>query len=297
MWGRLGQRLLGVGTILGGLLFAVLAYVGLWLTLRDPPSLLAVGLALALTTLLVGYASYRAGPRRLSAAVDARPLPAVTAPDLHRRVDQLAARMDVVRPALYVADLRTPNALALDGRRPAVLVDRSLLSVLPPDELAAIVAHELAHLEGRDGLRRALLTGGGNVLLAVLAMPLVPAVLALSGLVSGLEHLHGRPARRSRALLRALGGGLVGLALVLTAFLRRRTRRQEFLADARAAAVTGDPDALARALHRIDRVRDRWQFAAVSPHTDAAAPLERLLATHPPVDERIARLRNTPERR
>lgn len=282
--------LLGLFVLVGYLGAAYLFYRGLVVIVGgvDP---LTVLVALVAGTLLSGYLSYRFGTAGLLRSLDARPLSRERAPWLHRRVDALVGRMDVKRPGLFVASLGAPNALAMgSARRGALVLDVGLVRLLEPEELTAIVAHELAHLESDDGLVRALAYASIQTLLGVALVVAAPVALALTGVGHGLALLTGR---RDNAALRLRGvlGAAVGLGLFLTtALVRARTRRREFAADDRAAEVTGDPLSLARALRRIERASQPRTGPFRIPIEREESALERVLSTHPPTDERIERL-------
>lgn len=275
-------------------LFVADALRFLWAARPDLPVLLALLAAVAIGS---AYLSYRIGTAQLLASLDGDRLPRERAPDLHRRVDALAARMAVDRPALYVTDDRTPNAFAVGGGAGggALVLDRSLFRVLSAREVEAIVAHELAHLETSDGLALAMADGIGRALVGFTTVIALPALLALSGLAAGSAWIRGRPADRSgpfARLHRALASGLFAGFVLATLLTRSRSRKREFAADDRAAEVTGDPVALARALRRIERAAaPSWPFAPLSTYKRTEDPSERWLSTHPSIDERVERLR------
>lgn len=260
-----------------------------------PDPVATAGVVLA-STGVVGYLSYRIGSVRILHALDAAELPREHAPNLHRRVDRIATAMDVDRPPIYVTDLGTPNALSIGGRRPAIVVDRELLRLLDPDEIDGIVAHELAHLEGRDGLIKTL----GATLLQTVSSLLFLALLPLGMLaLASVRLLDWLLDRRSRPFVRQVAAVQTGTAMTvilllfaLTAALRAYSRRRELAADERAASVTGRPLALAGALAKIQRAADRQRgpLSSLFVQGDEEGLLTRLLATHPPMDERIARL-------
>ncbi|WP_144921906.1 M48 family metallopeptidase [Halorubrum salsamenti] len=266
----------------------------LWAARPDLPVLLAL---LAATTVGSAYLSYRIGTAQILANLEGERVPRKRAPDLHRRVDALAARMDVDRPDLYVTDARTPNAFAVGGGSGsgALVVDRSLFRVLSAREVEAIVAHELAHLEGNDGFALAMADGVGRALVGFATVLALPALLALSGLAVGSAWIRGRPGDRSgpfARLHRALANALFAGFVLATLVARSRSRKREFAADDRAAEVTGDPVALARALRRIERAAEpSWPFAPLSTYKRTEDPAERWLSTHPSIDERVERLR------
>lgn len=193
----------------------------------------------------------------------ARPATAADHPDLHRLTRRLARRAGLHPPRLFVVESEVPNAFATgrDGRDGAVALTRGLLQLLDEQELAGVLAHELAHLQQRKEagpLSTTALTGGA-VLLAGLARS---ALLFSAG-------------RRGAAFTLAT----VPLAAV-TAFLGRRATwgSREFAADVMGARICGNPRWLAAALRKI---RGAGIPAGASPD---------LLSTHPAVAERIRRL-------
>ena len=272
----------------------------LWAARPDPPVLLAL---LAVGALGSAYLSYRLGTAQILANLRDDRVPRERAPDLHRRVDALADRMGVARPDLYVTDARAPNAFAVGGGADggALVIDRSLFRLLSPREIEAILAHELAHLEENDGFAIAMADGVGRSLVGVATLAALPALLALSGLAGAEAWIRGRPGDRSGPfgrLHRGLAGALFAGFVLATLVARSRSRRRELAADDRAAEVTGDPMALARALRRIERAAEpTWPFAPLSTQkrTDEAA--ERWLSTHPSTDERVERLQELAESR
>ncbi|MFB6083850.1 MAG: M48 family metallopeptidase [Halorientalis sp.] len=300
---RLGLRALMVGVglslLVGYGLAAWLVYAALvWFWASRPPLGTTV-LVVAVTTLVFGYLSYQYGTSQLLASVDAVYLSRERAPELYRRADRLAADMQVETPRLFVADLSVPNALSLGSRADGVVVlDRSLFRLLSPAELEGILAHEFAHLESRDSLVQTLAYSGLRTLVGIVTVVLLPALLFLTGLARAVAWIRGRPTgwtEGSFGQFRLLvGNAVVALFFALTLVIRAHSRRRELAADDRAADVTGDPLALARALAKIDRVRDP-DWGLLSPlytRGDEEGTLGEVLSTHPAVDERIDRLRD-----
>jgi heat shock protein HtpX len=259
---------------------------------------LVVGLTLAL-----GYLSYQYGTARMLDALDARRLPRERAPALYGRLDELADRMGVGTPTVAVARMEMPNALAVGGGRDGVVVlDGRLFRLLDAEELEAILAHELAHLENRDSLVQTLAYSLARTLVGVLTVLLLPVALLLDGLSTALGWLRGRPAAGSPGvdLLRAtVGRAVLSVLVVLTLLVRAHSRRREFAADERAAELTGRPLALARALRTIERASRPagGLLATLYIHAEESDPLTRMLSTHPPMDERVERLVEMAERR
>jgi heat shock protein HtpX len=202
----------------------------------------------------------------------AQELPLGKAPGLHSTVERLAARAGVVKPKLYLLPDGHPRALAT-GRGPAgsaLAVSSGLLSVATPAELEGVIAHELAHVRTRD------------VLVESVAAVLAAAVIEAS-LIGGFLQ---------RALLFALGP-------VAAAFMHLLlSPKREFLADRLAAAFCDSPHGLADALIRLEQTSELVDFRG-SPATEplytinpfAEEGLAALFVTHPPVGERVKRLR------
>lgn len=298
-WLRVVMVLVGVFVFAA---YALAAYGGYllvtWLVASRPglPGTLAI---LGGFTLLAAYLSYRFGTARLLAGLDAAELPRTRAPEVYRRLDRLCLEMDVATPPLLVADLGTPNALSLGGPRTGVIVlDRRLLSLLTIDELEGIVAHELAHMERYDTFVQTLAVSLLRTLVGLVTLVLFPLVVLLDGVDRGMAWIRGRPARRNVGLAawaRRGVGAFVGLLLgAVTLLVLAHSRRREYAADERAAEVTGNPVALARALSKIHRATSPgWGLRSLLYiHGDRSEEetLRRYLSTHPPVDERIDRL-------
>ena len=215
---------------------------------------------------------YAYGDRFVLGLAGARELPLGEAPALHSAVERLAARARVVKPRLYLLDDGHPRAFAV-GRGPAwssIAVSRALLTAARPAEIEGVLAHELAHVARRD------------VLLQTIAVVVAATLIELSRIGGWLE----------RALLFVLGPVASAFVHVLL------SPRREFAADAAAAALCETPHGLADALIRLEQASELVEFRA-SPATEplytinpfAEEGLAGLFMTHPPVGERVARLR------
>jgi heat shock protein HtpX len=281
---------------------AALVYLLLQAVLLAPSELPTTLALVGAMTLVFGYLSYRFGTSGLLERIDAVPLDRGRARGLYDRVDRLADAMGIEPPELRVARMRAPNALAVGGRGSAVVVlDRSLFDLLTREELEAILAHELAHIERRDSLVSTMAYTAMQTLTGLVLLALFPLLLAVTGAARALALARGRPSawadtlpgRLRTAIENGVGVVLFGLTLLLFAHSRRR----EFAADDRAAAVTGRPLALARALRRIDAVT-RPGLDLLSPlyvTGDEDGPM-RWLSTHPSTEERVERLRERADR-
>ncbi|NHN58809.1 MULTISPECIES: M48 family metallopeptidase [Halorussus] len=280
--------------------YAGAAYLGyrllaaVWLARGD---LLEVALWTAGLTVALGYLSYRFGTIQLLSQVGAADLPRRRAPGVHARLDDLAERMGVDRPRLYVARIGAPNAMALGGvRGGAVVLDRSLFHLLSADEIEGLLAHELAHLESRDSLVQTVGYSAGQSAVWVVVALALPFVVVGAGLRRAFDWLRGRPPADAlapaTALRRRVGQVVMVGFVALTLLLLAHSRRREFAADDRAATVTGDPLALARALRKIERAtKPRWEMRSpLYVRGDEEGAMTRLLSTHPAMDDRIDRL-------
>jgi heat shock protein HtpX len=222
--------------------------------------------------LLTAAAAYWYGDRVILGMLGARELVTAEAPALHSTAERLAAAARIAKPKLYLLPDGFPRALAA-GRGPrgsAVVVSRGLLGALPPAELEGVIAHELAHVRSRD------------VLVQSVAVVLAVALVELSRVGGFL----------SRALLFVLGPVSAAVVHMLL------SPRRELAADAYAAALCGSPHGLADALIRLEQASELVEFRA-NPATEplytvnpfAAEGLATLFVTHPPVGERVRRLR------
>jgi heat shock protein HtpX len=226
----------------------------------------------AFCSLLAGVAVYWYGDRALLGSLGARPYALAEDPILRSTTDRLAAALAVAPPKLYLLDDGFPRAFVV-GRGPrssSLAVSTGLLSGLPPTEVEAVLAHELAHVRARD-----VLTQTSAVLLALTLVE----VSRVGGWLS-------------RALLFVL-------APVAAAFVHLLiSPRRELAADHAAATVAASPHDVADALLRLDGASGLVQFAA-SPATEplyavnpfAADKLSRMFNTHPPLTTRVTALR------
>jgi len=204
--------------------------------------------------------------------VRARELPLAEAPLLHSTVERLAARAGILKPKLYLIPDGMPLTLAT-GRGPtssAVAVSSGCVAACPPAELEGVLAHEIAHVKHRD-----------------IAVQTATVVLAASMIEA--TRIGGW---LQRTLLFVAGP----VAAACTHLLL--SPKREFEADRTAAELCESPHGLADALVRLDQAAELVSFEA-SPATEPLWPfnpfleqgLAALFVTHPPIDERIRRLR------
>jgi len=204
--------------------------------------------------------------------VGARELPLAEAPSVHSTVERLALLAGVPKPKLYVLADAHPRALSAGrgARGAAIAVSHGLVALLSPAELEGVLAHELAKIANRD---------------VTVQTPLV----VLSGMTLELTRIGGW---LERALLVVLGPVAASFLHLLL------STKREFAADRVAAGLCGSPHGLADALIRLEQTEELFPFAS-SPATEplytinpfVEEGLAALFVTHPPVGERVARLR------
>jgi heat shock protein HtpX len=221
---------------------------------------------------LLASALYWYADRVAVGLVGARELPVGESPGLHSTLERLAAVAGVAKPRLYLIDDGLPRALAA-GRGPrgsALAVSTGLLTAASPAELEGVLAHELAHVRHRD-------------------VVVQTSVVVLAATLLELSRVGGWFQRALLWFLGPLASAFVHLLL---------SPKREFLADRAAATICASPHPLADALVRLDQASELVSFQG-SPATEPLYTinpfleegLAALFVTHPPVGERVRRLR------
>lgn len=229
-------------------------------------------LLFAFCSLLAATGVYRYGDRALLGMLGARPFALAEDPVLRSAADTVAAKLGVRPPGLYLIDDGFPRLFAV-GRGPSsstVAISTGALHALRREELEAALAHELAHVRRRD----------------VLVQTFV--VLFATTLVE-LSRVGGWFSRALLYVFAPIGAAFVHVLL---------SPKRELQADSLAAHTTGGAHDLADALLRLDRAAELVEFAA-SPATEPLYPVDpfesegvaRMFKTHPPLDDRVRRLR------
>jgi heat shock protein HtpX len=249
------------------------------------------GLQFALLfAVIMNFGSYWFSDRIVLATYGARPLSEEQAPDLFRIVRELATGANMPMPRVYLIPSESPNAFAT-GRSPqhaAVAVTEGITRLLTLDELRGVLAHELSHVKNRDTLISAIAATLAGVVMMVARMAQWAAIFG------GM--------RRDD---RDEGGGAIELLLLvvvapIAAMLIQLaiSRAREYEADATGARLSHAPGALAEALEKISVASGRIPLPAgpATAHLWIVNPLRgnwlaNLFSTHPPIEERIRRLR------
>ncbi len=267
--------------LLMGLLTGLFVLVGDWAG-GQQGMIIALGLAVAMN-----FFSYWYSDKIVLMMYRAQPVDEASAPGLYRIVSGLVARAGLPMPKLYIIPDPSPNAFATgrDPQHAAVAVTAGIMRLLTEEELAGVVAHELSHVRNRDILISAMAATLAGALMVLVR------IFAWSAMVFG----GGRDDRD--------GGGLGALFMLIFAPLAAMliqmaiSRSREYQADASGAQLCGNPHALANALRKLARGNEAIPMQAepstahmfiVSPLTGRS--LMNLFATHPPLEERIARL-------
>jgi heat shock protein HtpX len=241
--------------------------------------------------LLMNFASYWFSDKIVLTMYRAQEVSPREAPELYRLVQRLAQRAGIPMPRVYIIPSDAPNAFAT-GRNPqhgAVAVTEGLMRMLDEDELAGVLAHELGHIRNRDTL-------------------IMTVAATLAGAITMLAHMaqwgaiFGGLGRRDEE---GNGGGVFGLLfmailapIAATLIQLAISRSREYFADSTGAAIAGSPRGLARALEKLHYASQRVPLEAnpATAHLFIVNPLTggsllNLFSTHPPIEERIRRLR------
>jgi heat shock protein HtpX len=214
----------------------------------------------------------------------AKPISESEAPQLYEVVRELTTRAKLPMPRLYVIPVDQPNAFAT-GRNPdhaAVAVTRGILGLLSRDELRGVLSHELTHVKHRD------------ILIQSVAATIGAAITYLAYMLIWFggednESPLGAISSLALVLLAPIAATIIQLAI---------SRQREYAADAGGAEISGNPEALASALLRLEQGATQMPMQV----NQAAEPLyivrpfsgkgiAGLFSTHPPIEERVKRLR------
>lgn len=215
---------------------------------------------------------------------------------LYRLTENLAIAQGIPTPTIYLIEDSSPNAFAT-GRNPktaSIAITTGLLSILEKTELEGVLAHELSHIKNFD------------TRYMTLVVVLVGTVALLSDLITRNVFFRSRDRddRGGNGVLLLIGILFAILSPLIAQLLKLAVSRQrEYLADASAALLTRYPEGLARALQKIAAMDQPLKHAnhatahlylanPFDPHVTTKRRLDHLFATHPPIEDRIARLRS-----
>jgi heat shock protein HtpX len=221
-------------------------------------------------------------------ASKARPVDRSEAPELYRDIEEIAGRAGVPMPRVYLIPSEQPNAFAT-GRSPkkaAVAVTEGLLRYLPREQVRGVLAHEMAHIANRD------------ILVTTIAAMIGAAIAAIANILQFSIFFGGDDEDSNPLGIIGVLVAIIVAPLAATILQLAVSRQREYLADATAAQFLGEGRPLAEALGTLQRGVEAVPMN-VNPATEAlyiANPLSKrgfsaLFSTHPPMEERIRRLR------
>ena len=245
-----------------------------------------------LFAMVMNFGSYWFSDKIVLRMYKAQEISESQAPELYGIVKNLALRGDLPMPRVYVIPENTPNAFATgrDENHAVVAVTEGITRILNRDELEGVIGHELTHIKNKD------------MLIGSIAATLAGAIVMLANMAQWAAIFGGV----SRDDDEGGGGGLIGLILmailapIAAAVIQMAiSRSREFLADAGGARISGKPYGLASALEKLQRASQAIPMDAnpstahmfiVNPLTGGS--LMSLFSTHPPIEERISRLKS-----
>jgi len=252
-----------------------------------------VGIVIPILIFAVVYAlvSYHFSAKIALAIAGAQPVAKKDAPELYRLVENLSITAGLPMPKVYIVNDPSPNAFATgrDPKHAVVAVTTGLLSLLDKEELEGVLAHELSHV------------GNYDIRFMAIVMVLVTVVSLISDFLLRISIFGGdddnpNPLGIILALAAALIAPLIAILLQLAV-----SRKREYLADASGALLTRYPEGLAQALEKIGSAHQPLEHASTAnAHMYFSNPLGgkkrgsfvmQLFSTHPPIEERIKRLR------
>ena len=242
---------------------------------------------------VMNFGSYWFSDKIVLRMYNAREITREVHPSFYGMVERLAGRAGIPMPKVYIIPDDSPNAFAT-GRNPdhaAVAATEGILRVLTPEELEGVMAHELAHVKNRD------------ILISTVAATLAGAISMIGNMLQwGAMFGAGRSDDEEGG---GIGGMIGSLAMAIIAPIAAMliqmavSRSREYLADASGAEICGHPLALAGALGKLQAASQAVPMLEARPATAhmfivnplTAGGLASLFSTHPPMEERIARLR------
>ena len=241
--------------------------------------------------MVMNFGSYWFSDKLVLRMYKAQPVSESEAPELHAMVKNLALKASLPMPHVYIIPGDTPNAFATgrDEHHAVVAVTEGILRILDRDELEGVISHELTHIKNRD------------MLIGSIAATLAGTIVMLAHMAQWAAMFGGASRDDEEG-----GSGIIGLILmavlapIAAAIIQMAiSRSREYLADAGGAKISGKPYDLAGALEKLSRASQAIPMEAnpSTAHMFIVNPLTRrslmnLFSTHPPVEERVARLRS-----
>ncbi len=210
-------------------------------------------------------------------------------PRLYRIVENLSITTGMPMPKVYIIDDPAPNAFATgrDPRHAVVAATTGLIDLMDDNELEAVMAHEMGHV------------GNYDIRLSMITFGLVSAIGLLSDIVLRMFFYGDSDSEDRSPIAMVIGIIVIILAPIIAAMIQMAISRQrEFLADATSAMTTRNPDAMVSALEKLkSNARPMQKQTTSTAHLFIVNPLKKsfiskLFSTHPPIEDRVARLKN-----
>jgi len=237
---------------------------------------------------VMNFGSYWFSDKLVLRMYKAQPVTQADAPELYGIVQELSGRANLPMPKVYVIPSDQPNAFAT-GRNPqhaAVAVTQGIMRTLSRDELRGVIGHELAHIKNRD------------ILVGTVAATMAGAISMIANMAQWAMIFGGGRSSDDEG-----GNPIAGLAMMIVAPIAAMmvqmaiSRSREFLADEGGAQIAGNPLSLSNALRKLDAKAHQIPMHAspATAHMFIVSPLSggglmKLFSTHPPMEERVARL-------
>lgn len=266
--------------------------IGYFLGLRWGNPYAGLMVAFALSSVMA-FVSYYWSDRIVLAMSNAQPVEKHDVPELYNVVEEMSIAAGLPMPRVYIIDDPAPNAFAT-GRNPehaVVAATTGLLDLTNRDELEGVIAHEMSHVGNYDILFQTL-----AVVMA--GMVVLMSVWLRNSYFFGSRRRNDREGGNLGAILMIVGLILAILAPIFAQLLRLAiSRKREYMADASGVKLTRYPEGLASALEKLASYKRPMQTAnsATAPlyivNPFSAAGVANLFSTHPPIEERIRRLR------
>jgi heat shock protein HtpX len=241
--------------------------------------------------MVLNFGSYWFSDKIILKMYKAKEVSESSAPELYNIVRNLAIKASLPMPRIFIIPEETPNAFATgrNEKHAVVAVTEGIMRILNKEELEGVIAHELSHIRNKD------------MLISSIAATLAGAIVMFAHMAQWAAIFGG-----GRSDDEDSGGGIIGLIamailapLAATVIQMAISRSREYMADASGARITKNPYALATALEKLTKASQIVPMAAnpstahlfiVNPLTGRS--LMNLFSTHPPLEERIARLRS-----
>lgn len=278
--------------VLFSVFFILIIGIGWFLSYYyDTPYILFIAVGFSI---FMSFFSYWNSDKIVLAISKAKPVKKQDNPELYNIIENLTITAGLPMPRVFIIDEASPNAFATgrNAKKAVVVVTQGLVDILDRSELEGVIAHELSHIGNKD------------MLLQTIVVVLVGSIVLLSdlfirwGLLRGKGGSSNRQGGQAQAIIMIAGLVFILLSPLFAKLIQMAiSRKREFLADASGALLTRYPEGLASALEKISKNTIPLKVAnKATAHLYIANPFRgkkasNLFSTHPPVEERIKRLR------